>query len=166
MKRFRKKYEKPFKRWDKARIEKEKELMKKYGLRRKKEIWRAESIARKYRRIVRELIAKRDEKMERIILEKINKYGFIEAKSVEDILNLTAEDILKRRLQTVVYELGLSNTIKQARQLIVHGHIAIKDRKVTWPSYLVKKDEEKEIKLLIDPQKIGLKNRDENRIMK
>ena len=159
MKRFRKKYEKPFKRWDKARIEKEKELMKKYGLKRKKEIWRAESIARKYRRIARELIAKKDEKMEKIILEKINKYGFIEAKNIEDVLNLTAENILKRRLQTVVYELGLANTIKQARQLIAHGHIAINGRKVTWPSYLVKKEEENKIQLLIDPQKIGLKNR-------
>jgi len=157
MKRFRKKYEKPFKRWDKARIEKEKELMKKYGLKRKKEIWRAESIARKYRRLAREVIAKKDEKMEKIILEKINKYGFMEAKRIEDVLNLTAEDILKRRLQTVVYELGLANTIKQARQLIVHGHIAIDRRKVTWPSYLVKRGKENKIKLLINPEKIGLK---------
>ncbi|MEM0480796.1 MAG: 30S ribosomal protein S4 [Candidatus Aenigmatarchaeota archaeon] len=157
MKRFRKKYEKPLKRWDKVRIEKEKELMKKYGLRRKKEIWRAESIARKYRRLARQLIAKRDEKLEKEILNKVNRYGFIEAKTIDDLLDLTAERILERRLQTIVYKKGLANTIKQARQLIVHGHIAINGRKITWPSYLVKKEEEDKIQLLLDPQKIGLK---------
>ncbi|MBU5682183.1 MAG: 30S ribosomal protein S4 [Candidatus Aenigmarchaeota archaeon] len=158
MRRLRRKYEKPLKRWDKARIEREKELMKKYGLRRKKEVWKAESIARKYRRIARKLIAKPDKDEERKILEKIRKYGFIDATKLDDLLNLTAEHILERRLQTIVYKKGLANTIKQARQLIVHGHIAIDNRKVKFPSYLVKKEEEDKISLLLDPNKIGLKS--------
>jgi len=158
MRRLKKKYEKPLKRWDKARIEKEKELMKKYGLRRKKEIWRAESIARKYRRLARQLIANPDHKLEREILEKVRRLGFIDAQKLDDLLNLTAEHILERRLQTIVYKKGLANTIKQARQLIVHGHIAINGRKVTFPSYIVPKDEEDKITLLLDPQKLGLKN--------
>jgi len=158
MRRLKKKYEKPLKRWDKARIEKEKELMKKYGLRRKKEIWRAESIARKYRRLARQLIANPDHKLEKEILEKVRRLGFIDAQKLDDLLNLTAEHILERRLQTIVYKRGLANTIKQARQLIVHGHIAINGRKVTFPSYIVPKDEEDKITLLLDPQKLGLKN--------
>jgi len=55
------------------------------------------------------------------------------------------EDILGRRLQTLVYIHGLARTPKQARQLIVHGHIAIDERKVRVPSYLVRKDEEEKI---------------------
>ncbi|MEM0242948.1 MAG: 30S ribosomal protein S4 [Candidatus Aenigmatarchaeota archaeon] len=157
MRKLKTKYEKPLKRWDKERIEKEKELMKKYGLRRKKEVWRAESIARKYRRIARRLTANPDREEERKILEKIKKYGFIDATKLDDLLNLTAENILERRLQTIVYKKGLANTIKQARQLIVHGHIAINGRKVNFPSYLVPKNEEDKITLLLEPQKIGLK---------
>ena len=53
---------------------------------------------------------------------------------------------MKRRLQTIVYEKGLARTIYQARQFIVHGHIAIAGRRVTSPGYLVSKEEE----LLID----------------
>ncbi|MFH7903679.1 MAG: 30S ribosomal protein S4 [Candidatus Aenigmatarchaeota archaeon] len=158
MRRLKKKYEKPLKRWDKARIEYEKELMKKYGLRRKKEIWRAESIARKYRRIARQLIANPNKELEKQIMEKIRKYGFINATKLDDLLNLTVEHILERRLQTIVYKKGFANTIKQARQLIVHGHIAINGRKVTFPSYLVPVEEEDKITLLLDPQKLGLKN--------
>lgn len=159
MKRWRKKYETPLKPWDKERIEYEKQLMKTYGLRRKREIWRAESIARKYRRIARALIAKRDKKLEKVLLSKLKRMGFLEAESIDDVLNLSVENILERRLQTIVWKKGLANTPKQARQLIVHGHIAINGRKVTWPSYLVPVDEEDKIELLLPPEKIGLKQK-------
>jgi small subunit ribosomal protein S4 len=41
-----------------------------------------------------------------------------------------------------VFKNGLARTPYQARQLIVHGHISIKERKVTVPSYLVPGNEE------------------------
>jgi small subunit ribosomal protein S4 len=65
--------------------------------------------------------------------------------TLDDVLALTIKDILERRLQTLVYKKGLANTPGHARQLISHGHIAIKGSKVTSPSYLVKKSEEKKI---------------------
>jgi len=55
---------------------------------------------------------------------------------------LTVEDILERRLQTIVFRKGLAKTIHQARQLITHGHIAIGNQRVTVPSYLVTREEE------------------------
>jgi len=58
---------------------------------------------------------------------------------------LTIEDVLERRLQTIVFRKGLSKTIHQARQLISHGHVAIGDRRVTIPSYFVTKEEENRI---------------------
>lgn len=148
MKRWRKKYEKPTKPWDKARIEREKQLLKNFGLRRKREIWRAEALLRKYRRLARELIAKKDKEKEKIIIQKLRRFGILDkGTTLDDILGLTVEDILKRRLQTIVFEKGFANTIKQARQLIVHGHVMINGRKIVYPSYLVPKEEEDKIQV-------------------
>ncbi|MDY0231654.1 MAG: 30S ribosomal protein S4 [Candidatus Saccharicenans sp.] len=46
--------------------------------------------------------------------------------------------MLERRLDNVVYLMGLAQSRSQARQMITHGHIRINDRKVSLPSYLVK----------------------------
>jgi small subunit ribosomal protein S4 len=62
--------------------------------------------------------------------------------TLDDILGLTEESYLERRLQTIVYRKGLARTIYQARQLIVHGHIAINGKRVTSPGYIVMKGEE------------------------
>jgi len=45
----------------------------------------------------------------------------------------------------MVYRKGLATTVYQARQLVVHGHIAIRGRRVTSPGYLVPRDEEDSI---------------------
>ena len=56
-------------------------------------------------------------------------------------MSLTIQDLLNRRLQTVVFKKGFARTINQARQFITHGHIAVNERKVTAPSYIVLKSE-------------------------
>jgi small subunit ribosomal protein S4 len=145
-KKFKKKYERPKKPWDKERIESEKKIRENYGLRRKKEIWRAEGIIREFRRRARELQAKKDEKKEKELLERLNKIG-IGVKRLDDVLNVTLDDILGRRLQTIIFKKGLANTPKQARQYIVHGHVNIGDRRVTWPSFIVEKGSEEQITL-------------------
>ena len=61
---------------------------------------------------------------------------------LENILDLTVEDILRRRLQTIVFQKGLARTAKEARMFVVHGHIALDGKKVNSPSYVVKKGEE------------------------
>jgi len=45
--------------------------------------------------------------------------------------------LLERRLDNVVYRLKLANSRKQARQIIVHGHVLVNGKKVYSPSYLV-----------------------------
>ena len=138
MKRQKKKFERPKRPWDKTRIEEEKKLIQNYGLRRKKEIWRAESILRNYRRLARDLAARRDKEKEKILLDKLFRTGLINKdSSLDDVLALTVETILDRRLQTLVFKKGLAQTIIQARQYIVHGHIAFDGRKVIWPSMLI-----------------------------
>ena len=142
----RKKWEGPKHPWIKERLLREIELVGRFGLKNKKELWIAETLARKLRHRARNLLALPESEREeatRVILEKLYHMGLVEQNAtLDDILGLTAENILERRLQTIVYKKGLAKTIYQARQLIVHGHIAIGGRRVTSPGYLVKREEE------------------------
>lgn len=45
--------------------------------------------------------------------------------------------LLERRLDNVFYRLKMATSRKQARQLIVHGHVLVNGKKVSSPSYLV-----------------------------
>ena len=45
--------------------------------------------------------------------------------------------LLERRLDNVVYRLGLARTRPQARQFVTHGHVAVDGRRVSVPSYLI-----------------------------
>ncbi|MFE0379290.1 30S ribosomal protein S4 [Streptomyces inhibens] len=45
---------------------------------------------------------------------------------------------LERRLDALVLRSGIARTIYQARQMVVHGHIAVNDRKVDKPSFRVR----------------------------
>lgn len=45
--------------------------------------------------------------------------------------------LLERRLDNMVYRLGLSTTRRQARQLVNHGHITVDGKRVDIPSYEV-----------------------------
>ena len=53
--------------------------------------------------------------------------------------------ILDRRLQTQVYLQGLASTVKQSRQLIIHGHISVEGAVNRVPGMLVTKTQEKNI---------------------
>jgi len=46
--------------------------------------------------------------------------------------------LLERRLDNVVYKLGMALSRRAARQLVAHGHIRVNGRKVDRPGYLVK----------------------------
>jgi small subunit ribosomal protein S4 len=84
--------------------------------------------------------------MEKQLLERLNRIGILpETAVLDDVLDLTIEDILERRLQSIVFSKGLAKSIFQARQLITHGHVAIDGKRVPSPSYLVLKDEETKI---------------------
>lgn len=148
-KRRRKQYATPLRPWDKDRIIRETDLIRKYGLKSKKEVWKTETILRNFRREARKLMAETGEQADKEaeqLLSKLQSLKLVEKDStIVDVLKLGIEDVLNRRLQSVVYKKGLAQTVKQARQLVVHGHIAIGDRCVTEPGYLVPEDEEQEI---------------------
>ncbi len=54
--------------------------------------------------------------------------------------------LLEKRLDSVIYQLGIASSRTQARQLVRHGHILVDGKKVDIPSYVVKV--EQEIKLV------------------
>ena len=43
-------------------------------------------------------------------------------------------ELLERRLDNVVYRLGLAGTRRQARQFVSHGHVEVDGRRATIPS--------------------------------
>lgn len=58
----------------------------------------------------------------------------------EGMPGITGENLLvllERRLDNVVYRLGFSSSLAQARQLVRHGHLELDGKVVTIPSYLV-----------------------------
>ncbi len=147
----RKSYDTPKHPWQAARMAEEVELIKRYGLRNKKEVWKAHSGLKNYRELARKLLAesakgklagslKTDADN---IMNRMKRYGLLKTDAVlDDILSLDVTNFLDRRLQTQVHKQGLANTVKQARQFIVHGHIQVAGRKVTVPGYVVSKDDE------------------------
>ncbi len=146
-KKPRKKWERPGHPWIKERLQREMELVGYYGLRNKRELWLFQTMLRKIRHQARALLALPPEQREERVKSLVNrlyKLGILPSPNatISDILNIPIEAILERRLQTIVWRKGLAKTPHQARQLIVHGHIAIKGRRVTSPNYLVTIDEE------------------------
>lgn len=144
--KHRKKYQTPLHPWQGDRITEEKEILKEYGLRRKKEIWRISSMLRRFKSQAKRLVAQQTEQArteEKLLIQKLAKLNLIsENAKLDEILGLELKDLLDRRLQAQVCLKGLAKTMKQSRQLIVHGHIRIGDQKVNVPSYLVSMDEE------------------------
>lgn len=154
MKKQKKKYSRPRKPFDRLRIEEENTLRDKYGLKSKREIWKVDSAIKRIRDRAKRLITLSEgEKKE--FVERFRKKGF-NVNTITDILALNKEDLLKRRLQTLVFNKGFANTPKQARQFIVHKHVTIGSQKINIPSYQVSSEEEALIKL-----NIVLKNKDQ-----
>lgn len=153
-KKTKKKYSKPRHPWEKGRIEQEKILLKEYGLKNKKEIWKAQSILRRSTFQAKRLTSLKTEQSKKEKEQLINKLFRLDlikkTANLDDVLGLELKNILDRRLQTRIFKQGLSRTIDQARQFIVHGHIFVGDKKITVPSYIVKNDEES--KITFDPK--------------
>jgi small subunit ribosomal protein S4 len=145
----RKKYETPRFPWRTDIMQDELKLIGQYGLRNKHELWRQETMMSTFRGTARSLIGKTPEertKMEEELLARLKRLGILPEMAVlDDVLDMTIEDILERRLQTIVLRKGLAKTIQQSRQLITHGHVTIGGKRVKIPGHIVTKHEEDQI---------------------
>lgn len=149
--KIRNKYSGPMHPWNKQRIDEEKPLMKTYGLVNKTELWKVESKLKKFKDNAKKLVAIKGaqaEKERSQIMEKMRSLNLIHSDSLDDVLGMRIEQLLDRRLQTLVFKKGLARSVKQARQMITHGHIRVNGKKTTAPGYLVPLKEEGSIEFI------------------
>ena len=76
------------------------------------------------------------------VLEKQFRLYYEKAKKMPGITGENLLLLLERRLDNVVYRMGLATTRRQARQLVNHGHVTVNGKRVDIPSALVKVGDE------------------------
>ncbi len=143
--RKKKLYARPTKPFEKSRIEEENVLVKKYGLKNKREVWKALAKVNYFRKRAMALAKVSIEEQE-VFFNKLRNIG-LKVNSMTDALAINIEDLLKRRLPSIIVEKKLTNSIKQARQFVVHKHIIVGDKIVNSPSYIVSISEENKINM-------------------
>ena len=140
--------------WTTDQLNAELYIMGSFGLRNKRELWRTQTEVARIRNQARALLALSTEaraEKERRLLNFLNRLGLTkEGATLDDILNLKVEDLLERRLQTIVMKKSGGKSPYQARQAVSHGHVSIGNRKVNIPGYLVRTEEESQILLHIE----------------
>jgi len=146
--------------WTTDQLNAELYIMGSYGLRNKRELWKAQTEVARIRNQARALLALSAEaraEKEKRLLNFLNRLGLAkEGATLDDILNLKIEDLLERRLQTIVMKKSGIKSPYQARQLVSHRHVSIGNRKVNIPGYLVRSEEEPQILLHIEvPSAVG-----------
>ena len=72
------------------------------------------------------------------VLEKQFRSYYEEAERMEGITGTNLLVLLERRLDNVVYRMGMAESRKEARQLVLHAHFTLNGKKVSIPSLLVK----------------------------
>jgi small subunit ribosomal protein S4 len=79
------------------------------------------------------------QKVKRIygVLEDQFRGYFEAAERARGITGVTLLQLLERRMDNVIYRLGLATSRPQARQLVRHGHFLVNGKKVDIPSYQV-----------------------------
>ena len=101
-----------------------------------KELWILDSELRRIRKNVRDVLSGRtEESVGRDIIARLSRYNIVKGDAkLDDLLVVNVDSFLERRLQTVVLRKGLAKSMKQARQLVAHGLIAVNGRRVTSPA--------------------------------
>ncbi len=150
-----KNYNRPRSIWTSDQISSELYVVGSYGLRNKRELWKAQTEIARIRNQARALLSLsidvRYEK-ETQLLNYLSRLGLVSSgSSLDDVLNLKIEDILERRLQTIIMKKSNLKSPYQARQLVVHGHVSLGNRKINLPGYLVRKEEESQILVHFTP---------------
>ena len=140
-KKARKRYSRPRSPWRADQLAQELYLLGTFGLRNKRELWKAQTQLSSVRKQARTLLAATEEvrlREEKKLLDSLRKRGLVaQGATLDDILSLTVEDMLSRRLQSMVFKKGMAVSALHARQLVSHGHVMVGRRRITVPSYEV-----------------------------
>lgn len=133
----------PKRAYEKARIKEENNLMGKYGLKNKREIWKTIAKINYFRRRAKALAQAPTEEQE-VFFGKLRTIG-LNTNTIADVLDLKVENLLERRLPTILVRRNMAKTAYGARQLVSHKKILIEGKVVSIPSYIVSVSEENKI---------------------
>merc|ERR1719265_444506 len=109
--------------YEKERLKAELMLVGEYGLKNKRELYRINVALSKIRKAARVLLTYPEKDLRRMV-----RYGFLDQdkQQLDYVLALTTDIFLSRRLQTMVFKMGLAKSIHHARVLIRQRHIRIR----------------------------------------
>jgi small subunit ribosomal protein S9e len=145
-------FKKPRRPFEKERLDAEMKTVGEYGLRNKRELWRVQMALSKIRQAARTLLTLDDKDPRRLfegeaLLRRMYRYGVLDESQnkLDYVLALTPADFLERRLQTLVFKLGLAKSVHHARVLIRQRHIRVGKQLVNVPSFMVRVDAQKHI---------------------
>ena len=141
--------EPPRRPYEKERLDQEMKLLGEYGLRCKREIWRSQLALAKVRSAARKLLTLDEKDPKRLfegdaLIRRLVRYGVLaeDEQRLDDVLRLSTQRFLERRLQTKVYKLNYAKSIHHARTLILQRHIRVGKQLVNSPQFLVRTDSE------------------------
>ena len=144
-KSFSKVFKRPKKPFEKERLDEELNSVGKYGLQNKREYLTAQYALAKIRKAARVLLTLEKGDGRRVfegeaLLKRMIRLGVLkpEEGSLDFVLGLKTEQLLDRRLQTVVFKRHMANSVHHARILIHQRHIAVGKQLVNIPSFLVR----------------------------
>ena len=80
------------------------------------------------------------------VLEKPFHNYYVKAERQSGMTGDNLMILLERRLDNVVFRMGLARTRKEARQIVGHKHVLVNGKRVNVPSYLIKAGDEIEIR--------------------
>merc|ERR1712046_38839 len=122
----------------------------------KREVWRTQLTLARIRKAARVLLTLEEKDPRRLfeggaLLRRLLRLGVLDEtkQQLDYVLALKPSDFLERRLQTLVFKLGLAKSIHHARVLIRHRHIRVGKQIVNVPSFLVRVDSQKHIDFAI-----------------
>merc|ERR1711990_890018 len=149
---YSKTFKKPRRPFEKERLDSELKVVGEYCLRNKRELWRVQFALNKLRNAARVLLTLDEKDPKRIfegeaIMRRMRNYGLLDETQdkLDYVLALGPEQFLERRLQTLVFKLGLAKSVHHARVLIRQRHIRVGKQIVNVPSFLVRADSQKHI---------------------
>lgn len=88
------------------------------------------------------------QKVKRIygVMERQFRKYFSMASKTKGVTGKILLQLLERRLDNVIFKLGMATSRSEARQIVRHNHVYVNSKRVNIPSFLVKKDDLLEIK--------------------
>merc|ERR1712182_123125 len=133
------------------------QLLGTYGLKNKREIWRVGLILSKVRAVARYLLTLEERDPERIfqgqaLMRRMIRYGILDEdkQRLDYVLELKVENVMERRLQTLVFKRGLAKSIHHARVLIRQRHIRVGRQIVNVPSFMVRVESQPHIEFAVN----------------